>query len=185
MEKKVEVTLEGTSPLLQNRNLEGELTKVRHRNESSKDSPELSEVLKKTYHFDNNIIYQPAEHIIRMLQTAGSQIKRGKMGNFRKMMGAGFVMVEPDGIPHKHQGVTVDARTVVIKATKGRIMRYRPKLPKWGLDFTCIVDVDTISIEVLKECFEIAGKYVGLGDFRPENGGMFGRFIVTKFKEVA
>lgn len=183
MEEKIEVKLKGITPLIQNRNMEGDLTKIKKRNESAKDSPEREDVFLKTYHLDN-AIYQPSEHIVRMLQAAGSQIKRGKMGTFRKMLGAGFVIINPDAIPHINQTWEVDARTVVIRATKGRIMRYRPKLLEWQLQFQCIVETEVIPIPVLKECFEIGGKYIGIGDFRPENGGMFGRFLVEKFENI-
>ena len=69
MEKRVRVVLKGVTPLLQNRNKEADLTKIKKKNETQKDSPEREDVFTKTYHHDNGKVYQPAEHIIRMLQT--------------------------------------------------------------------------------------------------------------------
>ena len=76
----------------------------------------------------------------------------------------------------------IDVRPVVIKSTKGRIPRRRPIFKNWSLKFTIEYDEDEISAETIKEILDYAGRRVGIGDFRPENGGPFGRFMVTKFK---
>ena len=47
-----------------------------------------------------------------------------------------------------------------------------------------IIFEDEISPAVVKESLEIAGKYVGIGDWRPEKKGKFGKFQVTSFKEA-
>jgi hypothetical protein len=73
-----------------------------------------------------------------------------------------------------------DSRTVVIKATKGRIVRIRPKLENWELDFTIQLISDDLPVEVVKSALDDAGREGGIGDYRPR----FGRFIVTSFQEV-
>jgi hypothetical protein len=45
-----------------------------------------------------------------------------------------------------------------------------------------IVDEDEMPIETLKEIFDVAGRSVGIGDFRPAKGGPFGRFMITRFE---
>ena len=71
---------------------------------------------------------------------------------------------------------------VVIPSTKGRIMRYRPMFKQWMLEFIIEFD-DEIAVDAIKEALEIAGKYVGIGDWRPEKKGKFGKFQVTSFQE--
>ena len=68
------------------------------------------------------------------------------------------------------------------KHTKGRVMRYRPMFRDWKLTFDVEFE-DEISAEVMKEAFEIAGRYVGIGDWRPQKKGKFGKFQVTNFQE--
>lgn len=70
----------------------------------------------------------------------------------------------------------VDVRGV--KVSTSRIMRYRPKFPVWSLNVSILFDDLVLTGEQIKNCMEIAGKYVGMGDYRPEKSGTFGRFIV-------
>jgi len=93
------------------------------------------------------------------------------------------VQIEPEAIIHLNQEFEIHKALVVIPSTKGRIMRYRPKIIDWGLRFYVIFE-EEIQPSVVKEAFEIAGKYSGLGDWRPEKKGRFGKFQVVLFKEA-
>ncbi len=58
-------------------------------------------------------------------------------------------------------------------------MRVRPTFkPGWKLDFEITVLDDQILHNVLNEVLSLAGRTVGVGDFRPR----FGRFMVTRFE---
>ena len=80
------------------------------------------------------------------------------------------------------EGKYYDCRSVVIG--KSRVMAYRPKFNPWSLTVNCIWDEKVIDEAQLIKSAVDAGKYVGLGGFRPEKGGMFGRFKVESFKSV-
>ena len=41
---------------------------------------------------------------------------------------------------------------------------------------------DTITEDVFKEHLEEAGKFIGIGRFRPRNNGFYGRFAVDKIE---
>lgn len=77
----------------------------------------------------------------------------------------------------------VDGRPVTIPATKGRIMRYRPRWNTWGAAFTLLVEETVLPVEVAHQLLIEAGSRIGIGDFRPEKTGPFGTFRVTKFEE--
>lgn len=81
--------------------------------------------------------------------------------------------------------VIVDARPVVIPATKGRIMRYRPKYENWYLEFSLTILTDLIDVDTAYRLLCEAGLQIGLGDFRPQKRGPFGTFMVTEWKEVS
>lgn len=49
---------------------------------------------------------------------------------------------------------------------------------------TLIVDEDSITTETITQIIEYAGKYVGIGSFRPTNNGLFGRFGLTSIEKV-
>jgi hypothetical protein len=58
----------------------------------------------------------------------------------------------------------------------------RPKWTKWEVSFVLQVDEDSIAKEAIQQIIEYAGKYVGIGSFRPVNNGLFGRFELTKIE---
>ena len=142
------------------------------------------EALQKLYRDADGTIYQPSAHVERAIMEAGKKLKmkgRGK-ATYSKIFGS-MVSVEPDAIPHLNQNFEIHKGLVVIPSTKGRIMRYRPMFKKWGLKFEVLAE-DEIEASTIKESLEIAGKYSGLGDWRPEKKGKFGKFQVVSFKEV-
>ena len=76
--------------------------------------------------------------------------------------------------------------TVPVVVNRSRVSRTRAKFdPPWSCTVTVDVDGELIDRDQLLEWLEIAGRQVGLGDWRPEKSGVFGRFNVELFEEVA
>lgn len=69
-----------------------------------------------------------------------------------------------------------DVRSVVVG--QARVMRCRPIFRKWSVTFAVAFDAEVIERAPLIAAAEAGGSLVGLGDFRIENGGPFGRFSV-------
>jgi hypothetical protein len=63
-----------------------------------------------------------------------------------------------------------------------RIMRTRPLFLDWSVSFELLFDSEVIQRDKLVTAAEIAGRLVGLGDYRPSCGGTFGRFNVEVSK---
>ena len=60
------------------------------------------------------------------------------------------------------------------------MVRYRAQYDVWGVELDVEFDPQLISIEQIVSMFRVAGKFVGIGDFRPEwKGGDFGTFDVV------
>ena len=76
----------------------------------------------------------------------------------------------------------VDSRPVVIPATKGRVMRHRPRYDCWSMTLNIRVDVDLIPESFVHQLLTEGGQQVGIGDFRPEKFGPFGTFSVTSWE---
>jgi hypothetical protein len=57
-----------------------------------------------------------------------------------------------------------------------RVIKCFPTFPKWEATVEISVLDETITKDVLKEHLEQAGKFIGIGTFRPHNGGYYGRF---------
>jgi len=180
--KKYEVEITGTTPLLQNKPEDYGFDEQWVEKKASEDWEK--EALKKLYRDNEGNIYQPSNHVERALMEAGKKIRvKGKgKATFSKLFGS-MVSVEPFELVHENQDFEIHKQLVVIPSTKGRVMRYRPMLKDWVLKFFVVAE-DEIPMDAIKESLEIAGRYSGLGDWRPEKKGKYGKFQVTSFHEV-
>ena len=112
---------------------------------------------------------------------------QGRRGKTYKDLFRAAVFVSPEQIKH---GIAVpdelttdgdaplylDMRPVVVN--RARVVRIRPAFkPGWSLDFEIEVLDDQLHPELIHDILMLAGKTVGIGDFRPK----FGRFMVTQF----
>ena len=70
-------------------------------------------------------------------------------------------------------------------ATGGRRLCYRPRFDEWSLSFTLTLDDGAMAEKMLRLIVDDAGRRIGLGDFRPDCKGMFGKFDVTSWKSKA
>jgi hypothetical protein len=97
------------------------------------------------------------------------------------------VLILADSLPVTHSGPSskskmwetpacVDCRSV--KVGQARLMRYRPRVNDWSLSVEVMFDETMIERNQILNAAENAGKYIGLGDYRPAKGGPFGRFAV-------
>lgn len=57
-------------------------------------------------------------------------------------------------------------------------IRYRPEFPKWAADLRVTFNSRALTPEQIVNLFEVAGFAVGVGEWRPEKNGQFGRFEV-------
>jgi hypothetical protein len=122
----------------------------------------------------------PSVNIKACIREAGRNYKvSGRRITFGAVIRAGLDIKPFPYVPLIHNDWKVDVRPVVVQ--RNRILRARPIFDQWALEFQIINnDPTVIHADMLKKILEDAGKYYGLGDFRPD----FGLFIVEKF-EVA
>ena len=75
--------------------------------------------------------------------------------------------------------------TVPVVVQRSRILRTRAKFDMpWSCTFEVDVDDEVIDQSQLLEWLDIAGRQIGLGDWRPEKSGMFGRFTESDIERV-
>ena len=123
----------------------------------------------------------PAVNVKACLRSAGRNYRvSGRRTTFGSMIRAGLDIRPYPMIPLIHDGGwEVDVRPVVIQ--RSRILRARPRFDDWALEFEITnQDPTIIHEETLQKIVTDAGKYYGLGDFRPE----FGLFNVLRFKKL-
>jgi hypothetical protein len=54
----------------------------------------------------------------------------------------------------------------------------------WQINFSLRCDSSQVELSVLEDMIRAAGKYIGMGSWRPANGGRFGRFALESFQAV-
>lgn len=58
----------------------------------------------------------------------------------------------------------------------------RPRFDVWQLECTVEVDQETMPLKMARELIDLAGRRIGLLEFRPQRKGTFGRFVVSYWK---
>lgn len=63
-----------------------------------------------------------------------------------------------------------------------RVWRTMPRISRWRGTVTYYILDDTITKEVFEKILKESGNFVGIGRFRPENGGYYGRYQVESIE---
>ncbi len=187
--QRFKVRIQGASPLLMHRFSEEAQAKAAQTIRSAaniKDSLPREEAEKCAYRLEDGRLYMPSIAVMRSFQGAASNYKqRGTRKSLKYVAAGGFITVG-DKMPldGEVKDFEVFSCPVVIPATKGRVMRHRPKVEQWSITFE--VDIDTTVLEAsdCKRILEEAGTKVGIGDWRPEKCGPYGRFQVVSWEPL-
>lgn len=180
--KKYKIKIDGVTPYMQHRMDDIKLDQWEKVRGPIHERPEVSheDAVRAEYHCYRSAdgpCYIPADHLRGAFIAAGSFVK-AKVGGRSKSMKtivAAMFTISPDEI-HLPEYDTIDKRSAVNRNVKARVIVVRPKWTQWGASFTLIVDEDSITTQTITQIIEYAGKYVGIGSFRPVNNGLFGRF---------
>lgn len=120
----------------------------------------------------------PCESFTKAMVKAVAGKKFGKIFATSAIKGSVFitepfaVIEDSNGKPMKEY--SIDRRPVVVG--KARILRCRPSWNNWQMRVALEIDVAILRPEHVLESLSLAGRIIGIGDYRPEKGGGFGRF---------
>lgn len=143
------------------------------------------------YRAPDDTLYVPAQCFQRLLIEAGKPHKqRGSRSSLRWIVPAAVIvtaevipLTDSEGKPLAD--FEVDSRPVVIPATKGRVMRHRPKIEQWQASIPLEVDTDILPTSMIHQLLEEGGRRLGIGDYRPEKTGPYGRFAIISWVDAA
>jgi len=188
--EEIKCTIEGVTPLILNKFHDAAQMAATSGTRTSmvgndKGSPADQATLKLYLASDGKTLVIPQPNILSCITCAGKFFKAGKSKVTTQKSSLIPACLDIDGIDvtlqHK-QAWRVDARPVRIPATGGRIIAYRPIFDDWKLSFVMTLDIEVMSSKLLRDIVDTAGKRVGLGDFRPDCKGPFGKFKVTSWQ---
>lgn len=186
----VVVTITGTSPLICNRFTEEAAENATKGTRTSAISGNRGtpkeQAEPKLYLSDDKKPVIPQPNLFRCIIDAGKFFKAGRSKVTTQKSSLIPACVDIDGIEFlivSKEGWRVDERPIVNPATGGRRLCYRPRFDDWSLTFEATVDPEIMDVKLFREIVDAAGKKIGLGDFRPDRKGPFGKFVVTRWEE--
>lgn len=113
----------------------------------------------------------------------GEKIPGKRNATYSKFFLAGVLVFQDPrlGIPADAvRGARVHANADGVRGSGKRVFRTFPMVDDWQTTVTFDVLADEITKDVFEKHLAQAGSFVGVGRFRPQMGGLNGRFVVDK-----
>jgi hypothetical protein len=176
VDKTVEVRIKGISALLMHRFPLEPIEAI-----EKKTPEEQAEIAAYRMDGSESNLYMPGIALQRALIGAAVFSKGKGRASLQKPVAA-CLIVTPEYMDLGTTEYKIDSRAVVVPATKGRIVRHRPRLDEWECSFELLYDDVLLTEKQLRKIVDDCGSRVGLLDFRPERKGPFGRFMVTEWE---
>lgn len=82
-----------------------------------------------------------------------------------------------DNVP----SVTINANSDGVRGSGKRVRRTYPIIAQWDGEASFTILDDTVTEAVFERTLKAAGMTIGIGRFRPQNGGLNGRFRPVRF----
>lgn len=187
---EIAIKIEGITPMLLNKFTDEAAMKASSGTTSAAASADrgtpMEQAEARLYTDEEGTLIIPNPNLFRCILDAGKFFKAGrsKVTTQKSSLVPACLMINELAIPIiSKEGWTVDTRPVRIPATGGRILCHRPCFNDWQLEFTCELDTEIMGSKLFRELVDAAGKRIGLGDFRPDCKGPFGRFTVVSWEE--
>lgn len=157
-----------------------------------KESPDAYErrTWREGMHYDKDgMVFIPPMQLKLSVDNAanflGAKIPGRGNSMYKKHFVAGVMVFDPiplgihkDDVPPNELFVPSDGR----KGGSSRVTKLFPLINDWGGTASFYIFDDTITKSVFEEHIREAGKFIGIGTFRPQNGGYYGRFRVDDVK---
>lgn len=189
----INATIKSVFSLLMNRMSDETLEGLRTRVHAPKDreiTPE-QDAAPKIYRRDGDKgpMGIPSINLYAALKHAGRSVQYSGKKNISTAEGTlmySFMSIKGDFLPFKNVNENGDVPWVADKR-RGTcqdiaVCIVRPLIAEWELDVTFQVNGKMVKEKTIRDLVEKAGMVSGLGDFRPNKGGPFGRFAVAKWE---
>ena len=181
------IKIKGLTPYSQSRALQSE-----KRKEETYDSFDRR-VCGEHMHVDakTGLVFIPAVAILQGMAAAASYLSKG--GDIKKKGTATWSQNFLCGLSVS-RGATIGIKPTDVKFERvycnadgkrgsgKRVWRTFPVYEEWAAELTIELLDDTIPEDVFRQVLVAFGLFVGIGRYRPQNGGYLGRFTVKEIK---
>lgn len=145
----------------------------------------------RCHYLEDGTIFIPPTSFKECLSSAAKYLSvriPGKgQATYTKHFLSGIMVMEQVPLPIKKDEIQGERLFLNADGKKGgnkRVWRTMPVVHKWAVDVNFYVLDDTITLDVFRYHLEQAGAFIGIGRFRPQNGGFYGRFTVKDVIEA-
>lgn len=121
-----------------------------------------------------NCIAECAKFLARQIPGKGKS-------TYTKHFEAGVLVIDPLVLPIKKEDVAGEWLFLPSDGKRGsgkRVDKCYPVIPEWSGEVSFLILDETITEDVFTEHLTEAGRFIGIGRFRPRNNGYYGRFNV-------
>lgn len=182
--RQVKVKIESMSPYSQSR-----MHDTTRLNKETHEDYEVRTWREKSNYDEAGIIFIPAMAFKQALDAAakklGEQVPGKGKSTYTKYFVADVICeanvsvgVKKDDVP----GVTINANSDGVRGSGKRVKRTFPVIDSWAATVRFTILDDTVTPDVFERTLAAAGMGIGIGRFRPEKGGLNGRFRATDFE---
>lgn len=193
---RVKIKVEGASPMLQNAMTQDVLMGLWAPDKKAKTAGRplpRDHADSRVYKDDKGRPYVPGVNLMAALIAAGVFLRADGKRQFSTAKSSilpGLISLEEVSIPlldfaGKPAAWEVDMRRGVNPNGNEAVCVVRPRFDQWAMTFHLLIAVEAVPEEKIRELVDIAGRSIGLGDFRPARKGTFGRFKVAEWRRVA
>lgn len=179
-------TLKSVSPYSQSRSYDQEVEALP---KETKGDYEERTWRNKAHTTPDGRIFIPPMSFKMALDTAAKMLGRripGKgQSTYTKFFKSGVLCMDQtvlDATKDSIPGDRIFANADGVRGSGKRVWRIFPRIDEWEAKVPFHVLADEITEEVFEDHLRQAGAFVGIGRFRPENGGFYGRFEVKSIK---
>lgn len=152
------------------------VTSKRTKTDEDHEEAAKLEFLGSLYLDDDNCAVIPADNVAACFIEGAKKSKKGKTFKESVWFDAVHFVLDYDG-PKTPLALYADSRFRFRRSAQvgtSRVMRTRPRFPAWSLTVEFTYDAAQLNKEDVLRAVEDAGRYAGLGDWRPQ----YGRFRV-------
>ena len=133
-----------------------------------------------TYWNDDGSFYFPSSAFRSAMIGAAKGLKAGRAGVSGLVKAGVFPVADRVNLLHGKTGeplteYEIDVRRAVPRG-QGAVSRARPRLDSWKCVLELEINESFLSVPVALALLQRAGEMIGIGDYRPEKGGWFGKF---------
>jgi hypothetical protein len=133
----------------------------------------------------------PSDNLHTALKRAGAKRKKtGGRGTLKNAVASAILFDDemnplaykgfgPGDAPRNAEDLWKDPNYRLIKPARvgtAKVPRCRPLFYEWSFEVTGLIDTEILDFADFKAVVTVAGQIIGLGDWRPEKGGSYGKF---------